>query len=74
MDRESIEALLRGGLPGAEVEVDDPRGDGRHFTARIVSPTFAGRTRLERHRMIHAVLGPRMGDAIHALSITAEAP
>jgi len=74
MDREGIEALLRGGLPEAEVEVDDPRGDGRHFTARIVSPVFTGRTRLERHRMIHAVLGPKMGDEIHALSITAEAP
>lgn len=74
MDREGIEALLRRGLPNAEVVVDDPRGDGRHFTARIISSDFIGRTRLERHRMIHAVLGPNLGDAIHALSITAEAP
>lgn len=74
MDREDIEALLREGLPGAAVDVDDPRGDGRHYTVRIVSPAFAGRTRLERHRLIHAALGSRLGEEIHALSITAEAP
>ena len=49
--------------------------DGRgHFTVRIVSPVFAGKASLARHRAIYAALGEMMQTDIHALAIEAKAP
>jgi BolA protein len=47
---------------------------GSHFRLVIVSPRFAGRDKLERHRMIYAALGTLMQREIHALAIQALAP
>jgi BolA protein len=47
---------------------------GSHFTLVIVSPRFAGLSKLERHRMIYAALGALMHREIHALAIQALAP
>lgn len=49
--------------------------DGRgHFTVRIVSPVFAGKAPLARHRAIYAALSEMMQTDIHALAIEAKAP
>ncbi len=49
--------------------------DGRgHFTVRIVSPVFAGKAPLARHRAIYAALGEMMQTDLHALAIEAKAP
>ncbi len=49
--------------------------DGRGpFTVRIVSPVFAGKAPLARHRAIYAALGEMMQTDIHALAIEAKAP
>jgi len=47
---------------------------GSHFRLVIVSPRFAGRDKLSRHRMIFDALGPLMQREIHALAIQALAP
>lgn len=72
MRPDQIRELILQGLPGAEVEV---RGeDGTHFEATVVSAAFAGRRTLERHRMVNAALGARLGNEIHALSLRTLAP
>ncbi|BAZ94589.1 stress-induced morphogen [Thiohalobacter thiocyanaticus] len=50
------------------------KGGGGHFNVRIVSPAFAGRNLLERHRMVYDALGDAMHSEIHALSIEAKTP
>lgn len=45
-----------------------------HFNVAIVSPAFAGKTLLERHRMVYEALGDAMQTDIHALSIKAHTP
>ena len=47
---------------------------GSHFKLVVVSPRFAGRDTLSRHRMIYAALGTLMRREIHALAIQALAP
>ena len=49
-------------------------GGQTHWRLRIVSPAFAGRTTLARHRMVYAALGELMQHPIHALALRAEAP
>jgi acid stress-induced BolA-like protein IbaG/YrbA len=49
-------------------------GDGQHFTAVIVSPAFAGKSRIQRHQIVYAALGDRMREEIHALSMKTLTP
>ncbi|MBI1215227.1 MAG: BolA/IbaG family iron-sulfur metabolism protein [Alphaproteobacteria bacterium] len=70
MDAGTIEALIRAGLPDAEVEIDDVRGDGQHYAARVVSPQFRGLSRVEQHRLVFKALEGHIGQDIHALQLT----
>ncbi|MCU0830100.1 MAG: BolA family transcriptional regulator [Rhizobiaceae bacterium] len=45
-----------------------------HFRVRIESAAFAGRSRVERHRAITALLREEMAGELHALAIEAAAP
>jgi acid stress-induced BolA-like protein IbaG/YrbA len=68
MNPDTIRDLIETGLPGASADV---RGDdGVHFEARVIAPQFAGKATLQRHRLVYATLGDRMGGEIHALSLT----
>ncbi|HET9459668.1 MAG TPA: BolA family protein [Sphingomicrobium sp.] len=51
----------------------NPAGES-HFSLLIESPLFAGKSRVERQRMVHAALGELVGERVHALSIRARAP
>ena len=51
----------------------NPAGES-HFTLTIESPAFAGKSRVERQRMVYAALGDLMRERVHALSIRATAP
>lgn len=72
MQKEDIKALIEKGMPEASVEVFGD--DGQHFEARIVSGDFAGKNTVQRHRMVYATLGDRMGGEIHALSMQTMTP
>ncbi len=54
------------GHPGAR----DGRG---HFRVKIISPRFAGRRPIERHRMVFEALDSLLKTDIHALSVHAAA-
>jgi BolA family transcriptional regulator, general stress-responsive regulator len=49
-------------------------GGETHFSVAILSEAFAGKTRLERHRMINATLAGELAGSVHALAISAKAP
>ena len=72
MDAQSVKSLIEKGLPAALVTVDG--ADGVHFEALVVSPEFAGKALLARHRMVYATLGELMGGAIHALALRTLTP
>ncbi|MBJ6370002.1 BolA family protein [Sedimentitalea arenosa] len=44
-------------------------GGESHFNVMIRSPAFAGQSRIQRHRAVHAALGPDLVGRIHALSL-----
>lgn len=51
----------------------DGRGES-HFAVAIVSDRFVGRTRIERQRMVHAILADELADRVHALSLRTLTP
>jgi BolA protein len=83
--RETIAEKLKAALDPESVRVIDeselhvghaghrPGGES-HFRIYIVSKAFQGKGRIERHRMINAVLASELAGGIHALAIHAAAP
>ena len=80
-----IETLLTAAFAPARLDVvndsathhghagDDGSGES-HFTVAIESAAFAGKSRLERQRMVNRALGDIPGQRVHALAIKATAP
>jgi BolA protein len=77
---ERIRNALQAAFPPAEVRVQDdshrhaghagarPEGE-THYTVEVVSPAFAGMSRVTRSRAAHAALAPEFGSGLHALSL-----
>jgi stress-induced morphogen len=74
MDPATIERLIKDGIPEAEVTISDLRGDGDHYAAYIVSPAFAGKSRVQQHQMVYAALQGKMGGELHALAMQTAVP
>jgi len=70
---EDVAALLRQGIPDAEVQVRLFSGND-HFEAEVFSPAFAGKSRVAQHQMVYAALGDNMRQSIHALALKTGAP
>lgn len=69
-----IEKLIRDAIPDAEVTITDLAGDGDHYSARVVSRSFAGLPRVRQHQIVYAALGGRVGGELHALQLSTAAP
>lgn len=74
MAADEIVAMIRAGIPDAEVEITDLAGDGDHYAARVVAESFRGMPRIKQHQAVYAALGGRMGGVLHALQLTTAAP
>jgi len=80
---QDLERALRAGLQPESLEVQDDSHlhaghagarEGRHFSVRVVSPRFAGVSRLGRHRLVYDALQDVIPRGVHALAIDARAP
>ncbi len=49
-------------------------GGQTHFRVYIVAKAFAGKTRVDRHRLVNAILSDELKGGVHALAIHAQAP
>lgn len=81
----SIEAKLKTGLQPQQLDIVDEshlhvghksaRAEGEsHFRVSIVSELFVGRSRIERQRMVFALLDKELATDVHALSLTTRTP
>jgi BolA protein len=51
-----------------------PQTGESHFSIKVVSSVFAGKSRLERHRMVNDVLAEELAGKVHALAVSALTP
>jgi stress-induced morphogen len=70
---DELKARIEGAIPEARAEVVDLTGGGDHFRATVVSPAFAGLSRIAQHRLVYDVFGAEVGGPIHALSLSTRA-
>ncbi|MBT7676961.1 MAG: BolA family transcriptional regulator [Flavobacteriaceae bacterium] len=70
--QQEIEQLLKEGFPDADIQIQDLAGDDNHFSAKIVSSAFKGKSRVQQHQMVYNSLKGKMGTDLHALALTTE--
>ena len=72
MNAEQLRSIIAAGLACTHLEVD---GDGRHWSAVVVSEAFAGLRPIARHQKVYATLGQKIQtDEVHALSMKTYTP
>jgi acid stress-induced BolA-like protein IbaG/YrbA len=72
MTAQQLHDIIAAGLQCDHLEVD---GDGRHWSAVIVSPAFEGKRLIQRHQAVYATLGEKIRtDEVHALSMKTYSP
>jgi stress-induced morphogen len=71
---DEIKQRIESSIPGARADVEDYTGGGDHFRATVTASAFAGRTRIEQHRLVYDALGADIGGPIHALSLKTQVP
>ena len=69
MNLKEIESLIKEAMPDATIEIQDLAGDGNHYSATITSTQFAGKSKIEQHKMVYGSLKGKMGNELHALAI-----
>ncbi|MEM9733045.1 MAG: BolA family transcriptional regulator [Pseudomonadota bacterium] len=74
MNASDIETMIREALPDAQVTIRDLAGDGDHYAAEVVSAEFAGKSRVQQHKMVYDALKGKMGGTLHALALQTSAP
>ena len=69
---EEIKKLITSSIPDAIIEIKDLKGDSNHYAAKITSKIFNGISKIEQHKLVYKSLQGKMGNELHALSITTE--
>ena len=72
ISKNEISSMIMNAFPDATVELQDTAGDKNHYTAKIVSKTFNGKSKIEQHKMVYKALKGKMGNELHALALTTE--
>ena len=71
---DELKQRIETAIPGATAEVIDTAGDGNHFATTVTAAAFAGKSRIEQHRLVQAVFDGELGGRIHALAIKTRTP
>ena len=74
MNAGDIEAMIKAALPDATVTIRDLAGDGDHYAAEVISPTFRGKTRVQQHKLVYDALQGKVGGVLHALALQTSVP
>ena len=59
-------------IPDASIEIKDLMGDNNHYSATIKSKLFNNLSKIEQHKMVYKSLKGKMGNELHAFTITTE--
>jgi stress-induced morphogen len=69
---EEIKKLITSSISDANIEIKDLVGDSNHYSVKITSKIFNGKSKIEQHKLVYKSLQGKMGNELHALSISTE--
>ena len=64
-----IKTLIKESIPDAEIDIQDLAGDENHYSATIKSKVFAGKSKIDQHKLVYKALKGKMGNELHALAL-----
>ncbi len=64
-----LEQILRSHFPNADLQIIDTAGDQDHYSVTIADQAFAGKSRIEQHKMVNAALKNELGGILHAMQL-----
>ena len=72
LTKSEISSMIMSAFPDAKIDLEDTAGDNNHYSAKIISKTFNGKSKIEQHKMVYKALKGKMGNDLHALALTTE--
>ena len=69
LEKNKLEAMIKESFPDATIILEDTAGDNNHYSAKICSKFFNGKTRIEQHKMVYRALKGKLGNELHALAL-----
>ena len=69
IEQKKLEKLIAEKFPESKISVEDLAGDNNHYSATITSAKFAGKSKIQQHKMVYDSLKGKMGNELHALAI-----
>ena len=67
-----IKKLIKESIPDAKIEIRDLMGDNNHYSAKIQSKMFNNLNKIDQHKLVYKSLKGKMGNELHAFSLTTE--
>ena len=69
---DEIKKLIKDSIPDASIEIKDLMGDNNHYSATVRSAKFNNLSKIEQHKLVYKSLKGKMGNELHALTLTTE--
>ncbi|VAX37327.1 hypothetical protein MNBD_UNCLBAC01-1391 [hydrothermal vent metagenome] len=69
MTLEEIKQIIEKGVPNSTAHVLDPRMDGQHLEALVISPVFEGMMLVKQHQMVMKALKEAFTTGVHAMGV-----
>lgn len=66
--------IMKSAFPDAEIKIDDLLGDQDHYKITVTSEAFRNKSKVMQHQLVYKALQGKMGNELHALSITTLVP
>ena len=67
--KKKLEEILVKNFPQAQIEVIALVDDDNHYSVKIIDKIFAGKTRVEQHKLVNNALKEILGDVLHAMQL-----
>ena len=72
LTKNEISNMIMSAFPDAKLDLQDTAGDRNHYSAKIISKSFNGISKVEQHKLVYKALKGKMGNELHALALTTE--
>ena len=68
--KDELHQIIKKSFPEGEIEIIDLVGDNNHYSVTINDKSFAGKSRIEQHRMVNLALNKELrSDILHAMQL-----
>ena len=67
--QQDLHSLIKTAFPDSKIEIIDLVGDNDHYSVKIIDKSFAGKSRIQQHRMVHQALDECLKGQLHAMQL-----